>query len=419
LSSLDRPRLRFLNASRIFHEGRSLIRLDDPLGILSRPYLITAEWFEQVVQFFDGRTTLPEIQARVLRSTGFFLPLAELEQAVAGLEQAMVLEGPTLARFLEAYRQAGTRPPAFAGLSYAATKRALEAQLEQYFVTDRGAGRPGLAIPSAGFCGVFSPHIDFGRGGPVYSFAYRELVEKSQADVFVILGVAHKACRRKFALTRKDFETPLGLARTDREYVDQLIVRVGGRYLDDEIAHHGEHSIEFQVVFLQHVLAGRGDFSIVPILVGSFRDLMAAGKEPGEDGEVTAFVEALREVEAASGKRVVYIGGIDLCHVGPEFGDPEPVSLEKQEEIRRFDEALLARASQGDAAGWYETAVAIGNRHRVCGLEAGYTILRTMRAGQGQLLRYDQAVDPQRLCLVSFASMTFHCQDPAGDAAAS
>ena len=66
-------------------------------------------------------------------------------------------------------------------------------------------------------------------------------------------------------------------------------------------------------------------FSIVPILVGSFHDLMQAGIDPIEAVEVRRFVEALRAAESTSGKKVAYIGGIDLCHVGPEFGDPDPV----------------------------------------------------------------------------------------------
>ena len=36
--------------------------------------------------------------------------------------------------------------------------------------------------------------VCFTRGGPVYSWPYRELAEKCDADVFVILGVAHQHC---------------------------------------------------------------------------------------------------------------------------------------------------------------------------------------------------------------------------------
>ena len=49
-------------------------------------------------------------------------------------------------------------------------------------------------------------------------------------------------------------------------------------------------------------------------------------------------VEALRRAEIASGKKVAYIGGIDLCHVGPEFGDPSPVDDATLGRIRSFDD---------------------------------------------------------------------------------
>ena len=110
---------------------------------------------------------------------------------------------------------------------------------------------------------------------------------------------------------------------------------------------------------------------------------------------------------------MAYIGGIDLCHVGPEFGDPNPVDPVLQEQVRRFDGEMLDRAAAGDAEGWFRTAGAIGNRWRVCGLAATYTFLHAIGPAQGRLLRYDQALDDRRTCCVSFASMAFHASEPA------
>ena len=257
---------------------------------------------------------------------------------------------------------------------------------------------------------VLCPHIDFGRGGPVYSWAYKELVERSDADTFVILGVAHQYCRNRFALTRKDFQTPLGTARTDRAFVDHLAAVAGDHLFEDELAHRTEHSIEFQVVFLQHLLGGRRDFSIVPILVGSFHDLMESGVDPIRDPEVRRMIEALRSAEAASGKKVAYIGGIDLCHVGPEFGDPKPVDDETLGKVRAFDLAMLDRATAQDAAGWFGTAAEVDNRWRVCGLAATYTMLHAIGPARGRLLSYDQAVNPSRSCCVTFASVAYEAE---------
>jgi MEMO1 family protein len=413
--SLERPKLRPLNARRIEHQGQPFVMLQDPAGVVPQPVLIPFDGYVRVVRHFDGQSTLMEIQARVLRETGQFVAMKELEELVRRFDEAMILDGPAFAMFHQQYRQARRRPAALAGRSYAATLRALRAQLEQLFVGQHGAGAPAVEGDGAGngFRGILSPHIDFQRGGPVYTWSYRELVERSHADTFVILGVAHQYCRRRFALTYKDFETPLGVVPTDRSYVDALAAIAGRDLFDDELTHRTEHSIEFQVVFLQYLLGGRRDFTIVPILVGSFHDLMERGIDPIQDPDVKRFIEALRIVESGPGRTVAYIGGIDLCHVGPEFGDSNPVDPILQEKVRRFDGDMLDRAAAGDPEGWFRTAGAIGNRWRVCGLAATYTFLHAIGPARGRLLKYEQALDDRRTCCVSFASMAFHASEPA------
>ncbi len=409
MSSLERPKLRPVIPRRVEHQGQVFVLLQDSPAVLAQPVMIPHDGFHHIIRHFDGQLTLVEIQARVIRQTGLFLSIKELEDLVKRLDAAMLLEGPTFTNFLQTYRQSGKRPAALAGRSYAGTVRALRAQLEQFFVGDGGAGRPEAGHEtSATFRGILSPHIDFQRGGPVYTWSYKELVERTDADTFVILGVAHQYCQRRFALTRKDFETPLGLVPTDREYVDQIAARAGRDLFQDELSHRTEHSIEFQVVFLQYVLGEGRPFSIVPILVGSFHDLMERGVDPGSDAEISDFIDALREAEAASGRKVAYIGGIDLCHVGPEFGDPTTVAPELEEQVRQFDDSMLAHAASCDPEGWFRTAAGVGNRWRVCGLAATYTMLRAIGPAEGRLLKYHQAIDDRRTCCVSFASMTFH-----------
>jgi hypothetical protein len=156
--------------------------------------------------------------------------------------------------------------------------------------------------------------------------------------------------------------------------------------------------------------------SIVPILVGSFHDLMEAGTDPIEDPGVRRFVNALRAAETAGDRRVAYIGGIDLCHVGPEFGDPDLLDEAMLEQVRGFDSAMLDHAAAVDPAAWFRTAAKVGNRWRVCGLAATYTMLHAIGPAQGRLLQYDQAVDDRRTCCVSFASLAFDAPPSAGAA---
>src|SRR5437764_15497871 len=88
-------------------------------------------------------------------------------------------------------RSSSLRPAAFAGRSYLASPLSLASQLSCYFEGSNGAGSPAMSSKPGPprLRGILSPHIDFYRGGPTYSWAYRELVERSEADLFVIIGV--------------------------------------------------------------------------------------------------------------------------------------------------------------------------------------------------------------------------------------
>lgn len=420
MSELDRPRLRPLQPYRLELRGSPQVAFDDPLGVADPTLAVPLDLYQLLVRRFDGRQSRQEIQASARRESAQRISAQAIDDLIHALDRALILDGPNFAEYRAAYQAERVRPAALAGRSYAGTARELRAQLSHFFVDGRGSGAPATMRESAPTAngaervrGVLSPHIDFHRGGPTYTWAYRELIERGDAEVYVILGVAHAPCRHRFALTRKDFETPLGRARTECAFVDHLAAQAGSHLFDDELAHRLEHSIEFQVVFLQYLLGERRDVSIVPILVGSFHDLMERGIDPIEDPEVRRFVAALRAAEAASGRRVAYIGGIDLGHIGREFGDPDLLDDSTLDHLRRFDDGMLGHAVAGDPASWFTTAARVNNRWRVCGLAATYTMLHAMGPARGRLLRYDQAVNLSRTCCVSFASVAFHAPSEA------
>lgn len=412
MPSFDRPRFRPILPYRVEHEGRAFVAFSDSLGVADASLLVPLELFQLVLRHCDGVRTLPEIQAQVRVESGRSIPLDQLEDLIARLERAMILRGPTFEAFRAAYRAESTRPAALAGRAYHKSEPTLRAQLARFFESEHGPGLPRPRAATGRLRGILSPHIDFTRGGTAYGWSYRELVERSNADIFVILGVAHQACENRFALTHKDFETPLGAARTNRAYVDRLAALGGPHLFDDELAHRTEHSIEFQVVFLQYLLGARRDFEIVPILVGSFHDLMESGVDPIADPEIRRFVAALQDAERACGRRVAYIGGIDLGHIGREFGDPDLLDAAMLDQLRHFDSGMLEHAIRGDATSWFGHAAQAGDRFRTCGLAATYTLLHAIGPAAGTLLRYEQAVNPERTCCVSFASVAFQESDP-------
>jgi hypothetical protein len=113
---------------------------------------------------------------------------------------------------------------------------------------------------------------------------------------------------------------------------------------------------------------------------------------------------------AAVPRRYCLVAGADLAHVGPRFGDAEPVSRARLAQIEAEDRALLSLVTGVDAGGFF-TAVAVdGDSRRTCGLSPIYALLATLPAGRGRLLRYGQWPDPQGT--VTFASVAF--QEAAG-----
>jgi AmmeMemoRadiSam system protein B len=253
--------------------------------------------------------------------------------------------------------------------------------------------------------GVIAPHIDFHRGGPAYAWAYRELAERSGADVFVIFGTCHAGMEHPFALTRKDYASPLGDVPVERDFVDALARRARQDCFGSELAHRVEHSIELQAVFLRYLFADGRDIRIVPVLASFAHEAMHQGQRPDDDARVPRFLEALAETIAASGQRVALIAGADLAHVGPRFGDAEPVGAPELERIEREDGAMLESVAAGDPQAFFESVAGDGDRRRICGYSPIYALLRSLGGASGSVKRYGQWPDPNGV--VSFASVVF------------
>ena len=165
-----------------------------------------------LVRLFDGQKTLAALQkeADVLFG-GEMVPLDVIGNLVAGLDQEFFLEGPRLLSRLTT----PDRPPACVGLL---RRRPGEGrrQLRRLFTAAGGPGCP--ASPGAGWRPtgrsgpVLLPHMDYARGGVTYGWGFKELVERTDAALFVIVATSHYRTHR-FTLTRKNFTTPLGRGR--------------------------------------------------------------------------------------------------------------------------------------------------------------------------------------------------------------
>jgi AmmeMemoRadiSam system protein B len=412
--ALERPRLRsHLMWEREIGGGYAvsdLLRLAVPRLRLTS---LEMSW----LRLFDGQRSLGDIQTQAV-SNGDGLPgsVELFDRLVRKLDDALFFEGPRFRTRLREYADNPIRPPSCT-TSYGSDAVQLRRSLEQFFTAPGGSGRPGPRRPDPHFRAALVPHIDYARGGHSYTWAFKEVWERCPATLFVIVGTAHYSYHR-FTLTRKHFQTPLGLVATDQTYIDRLVAHYGGGLFDDELpAHAPEHSIELEVVFLQYVFAG-APFRVVPLLVGSFHDCVESGREPIEADDIGRMIAALRSVERETKEPICYLISGDLAHIGPKFGDPGPVDSSQLAYSRSQDLALLhelgagvkkpSRSCPPDAAAYFRLIAGEGDARRICGLPPTYTVLEALHPNRGEVRHYDQYAHPAGSESVSFASVVFY-----------
>ena len=410
MSGMERPQLRPRLA--VASEGRGAYVISDPLCLADRRVRVTS-WELTWLRLFDGRRTLQDIHDEAMRNLdGQAVSFEVFMQFVQSLDDALFLEGPRFRSRLREQLDNPIRPPSCTG-TYGEDPDRLRRRLDGLFTGPGGAGRPGPRRPDESFRAALIPHIDYERGGATYTWAFKELYERTPATLFVIVGTSHHSLHR-FTLTRKHFRTPLGVAPTDQAYIDRLAAHYGDGLFDDELgAHAQEHSIELEVVFLQYLFPDT-PFRIVPLVVGSFLDCIVKGLPPVERDDIGRMIAALRAVERETPEPICYIISGDLAHIGPFFGDPRPVSPSILAHSLRQDQALLRKLGEGakdqrpDPEGYFRVLAEERDARRVCGLPPTYTVLEAIQPGRGELLRYDRHVDRNGQQSVSFASVVFY-----------
>ena len=403
------PKLRPLDAFPVEHKGERCIALRDPAGYTDA-LLVLPRVLLEIVSLFDGEHSVLDIQAAIMRWHGELVPRERIEAIVDAIDAQGFLDSSRFAALRAAvdreFLAAPTRPASHAGGAYPHDPDELRATFDSFFAPPAGPGPiDGGRGPGDAVRAVIAPHIDFHRGGPAYAWAYRELAERSEADLVVIFGTCHAGMEHPFALTRKDHASPLGPVPVARDFVEALAARARQDCFGAEGAHRAEHSIEFQVVFLRYLWAGRREFEIVPVLTSFAHEAMVLGRRPDDDPRIPRFLEALAETAAAAGRRVVFVAGADLAHVGPRFGDPLPVSAAELERIENEDRDMLGAVEAGDPEAFFASVARDDDRRRICGLSPIYTLLRALGGARGTLKQYGQWPDPQGV--VTFASVVF------------
>jgi AmmeMemoRadiSam system protein B len=403
-----RPRLRSVETIVVPDErfGQAVV-LRDGEGVTPKIATIPAP-LVAIVARFTGAYTVQEIAAAVEEETGQAVPVEVVQKLADELDDALFLESPRYKaerrRVEQEFLSADLRKATHAGGAYHADPSKLAGYLERDCI-----GQAGSKQANGQVRGLIAPHIDPWRGKLCYGHAYGSLRVglREEIDTFVLLGTSHAPMREPFALCRKAFDTPFGAVQADTAAIDALAESAGFDAFADIFNHKREHSLEFQAVFVRHLVGDR-KVKILPILCG-IGDNQRTGRSPEEDGRVEDFLGALRAIIEKNGGRTVVIAGADLAHVGPRFGDRAPYGEREREELARTDKISLDLAAAVEHRDFFSQVQSDLDTRRVCGLGPIYTLLRLLPdVARGELAHYEQTIDPEEGSIVSHAAMAFY-----------
>ncbi len=404
--------MRPVHAFPVMYSGKEMICLKDASGFTASTILVPKAAL-LIVSMLDGKNSVRDIQVAYMRKFGNMLFSDHIQKIIDDLDTNLFLEGERFEKYqqrlITEFKEAATRPFLHQGDGLDREAARLKKELASYYSHPDGPRESFPEITSGSIKGIMVPHIDYMRGGPCYAWGYRGLETLDDVDTFIILGVNHMAAEPLFSVTPKPFETPLGLMDTDRDFVQVLIENCDQDLLAGEFYHRGEHSVEFQAVWLKHLYADKDDVKIAPVLCGSFESFIAQGLSPIEDARVLDFVNSVKGAIAALGRKVCLMASVDLSHVGPQFGDERRVSPGNLLHVRDADLETLRSIEARDREGFWQSVARDGNQRHICGLSAIYTLLSIIEAREGRLLKYSQWRDERGMGCVTFASMVF-CQ---------
>ncbi|MEA1996615.1 MAG: AmmeMemoRadiSam system protein B [Gemmatimonadota bacterium] len=398
------------------HDGSSMIVARDPLELSGKGTVAIRPETLGVLALLDGTHSIEDIRVRLVEQTAragqlTAIPIEVVQSFIGQLSEAYLLDDERYRKALDSlihgFKRMDVRPATLAGKSYPHEKQTLEQFIDEVLASDiKGSGLEDKEKDS--IVALVCPHIELRIGESLYAASYNTVKGRSY-DRVVILGVGHNLQQGIFCLTDKDFSTPLGTVTTDRLAVERLRKAAGPLAAEDDFAHRDEHSIEFQLIFLQHVL--KGPFTIVPVLCGSLHEHLLAGenKRPREAEELTGSLDSLAEMLSDPGCRTLVVAAVDFSHVGPKFGDNRPAAG-ITDESTKHDKALITALAALDIEAFCAEGRQVNDRYHVCGFSVLSMLLEVLPANgvKGLALGHELWNEDATKSAVSFSSVVFY-----------
>jgi AmmeMemoRadiSam system protein B len=385
------------------HGGKQLVLIRDHLGLVPEGKAVELPLY-QFMTLLDGSRDMRDLQMALMRLQGGLLVGSdEVKRLLAQLDQSYLLDTDGFRkardRLVQEFLSSPVRPCSHCGRAYPDNPAGLRARLDEILAGGRTASQSHEKVLA-----LVSPHIDLSVGSKGYAAAYHGLGNATPSRV-IILGVGHQMVQGLFSVTEKDFSTPLGTVQGERTVVKKLRSLDGAAIAPDDFAHKAEHSIEFQVIFLQHLLR-KTPFQIIPILCGSLQAALPEYRRSVYQDKAGPFLEALREIVGDPGHETLVVAGVDLSHIGPKFGHDMPArQFENRSEAH--DKALLHHLLSTNADGFWEESAKVNDQYNVCGFAALACLLEVLPPCKGELLHYEIWHEDATRSAVSFAAVVF------------
>ncbi|OQY30302.1 MAG: AmmeMemoRadiSam system protein B [Candidatus Cloacimonetes bacterium 4572_55] len=393
---VEKPTLRQnIEIIPVIHENETGILLSDHL--MPGQGIFVGKKDILLLTFFDGKHTARDIQYQATKQQdGVIIPIEEIKEFIRILDENGFLDSDQyrkmIADLFDEYKSKPDRSSLMLMETFS-DNQSLEEYLDSKF---QGVEEKIVENLPEKVRGLMVPHIDVERGRISYVHSYQTLRKYPEADCYIVLGVNHSyPTGNPFIATDRNYATPLGGMDTDMEMLNKLNHKLDWDLLDGELAHRGEHSVEFPTLFLNYIYPGI-QAKMLPILC-NFIDK--------EDPKIDLFVHALKEIIEQDPRNIILIASVDFTHAGAQFGWQKEVDEIDRVRIKREDMETLEFMAKNDPDGFYNDIMKDQNARNIDALGAGYVFLKLLPDIPGRLINYEQAFHPHNT--VTFAGMIF------------
>ncbi len=285
------------------------------------------------------------------------------------------------------------RKPIVAGSFYPSDFQELNESILWSFSAQQGPGSLPLKDRKKSTVGIVAPHAGYPFSGPCAAWAYKEIAESRFPDVYILLGLSHAG--HPTCLSLEDWETPLGVVRTNKE-IGKALVKKG--IMNNEEAHRNEHSIEVQLPFLQFSAKDNlNKLSIMPIIASSDVPPPTIAK---------TIADTTRDLEL----NPCIIASSDFTHFGLTYGY-FPFQQDIKKNMYELDKKAIGHIANLDYQGFLEYVMRTGAT--ICGkypIAVAIELSRLLGAKKAKLLHYYTSGDITKDygSAVGYGSITIH-----------